>query len=106
MIELDRAALQRIRERAERVLYRDEVRQRNRPLREAFEKQIEVMQTSFIPDLLAEPEARVRRSVLSLEESFRDYPEKQKAIEDEWLRLLGNSRARTVALRRWLESLS
>jgi hypothetical protein len=105
MTELDRTNLERVSERARREIGAHDRRRRNQPLREAFEKQLEAFQTSFIPDLMAEPEARVRKSVLRLEAKLRELPDRQREVEAEWELLLASARKRTNALSAWRDSL-
>lgn len=105
MSELDVAGLEQVRSWAQARLESHEKRLRLAPLMEAMQKQIQLMQTQVVPNLLAEPKARTREAVLSLEQSLAELPVKIAEAERLQEDSLRSARARTAALRRWREAL-
>ena len=106
MTELDREGLASARAWAAEWLARRERRQATKPLVEAMGKTIAEMQTKTFPSIMAGPQAQVRGSVAAMETSIAAFPATLAESDEKRRSELARTRARTAALRAWLEALS
>ncbi len=71
-----------------------------------MEKRLEATITQVTPAFMADPQADVRKSVLALEKSQAEFPERLAKMEADNGQKLSRIRSRTAMLRSWLEVLS
>lgn len=102
---LDLGALELVRQWARTRLDRHERRTRMAPLFDAMQAQIRATM-EYAAEFTAGPEAEVRKSVLRLEASLDEFASRYQAAEAKVAAALESARARTSALREWLEAVS
>lgn len=105
MREIDAESLAGVHEMVAKRVRAIERRMSMAPLMEAMRKNIEQTMTQLVPDILAKPEARVRRSTLNLEKSLAEWPDKVREAKERLDNQLDSARARTAALKAWSEAL-
>ena len=106
MNELDADALREVRDWAQKRLDAHERRMQLQPVLDAFMHGMRDLTAKVVPDTMAGPRDRVRKSVLALEWSLEEYPERAREAEAKVHRVLEAARRRTESLERWLKELS
>ena len=106
MIELDAECLRAVNQALRKRIEAHERRASMAPLRDALLKQIQLVRTQVVPEIMAKPNARVEQSTLALEAALAEFPKKLKEADEIMSGLLESSKSRTAALEVWLESLS
>jgi hypothetical protein len=94
------------RQQLEALQERYDRKQRMKPIMEAMQKQVRSVMTEVTPNLLAGPEAQIRKSTLSFESSLAKFDTKQAEAEAGLESMIASLRLRTAALEKWLEALS
>lgn len=106
MSELHRERLQEVRVWAEEEIERIAIRRANAPMFDNVRATTGELVTKTIPSVMAGPEVAIRESVLKLERSLHDPDQREAKAEEERQRRLARAKARTGALREWLEAIS
>lgn len=104
-MRIDTTSLEQVRAWADRVIDLDEYHRQIAPLMKEF---FEPMHSAMIsiPDAFTESAARTYESLVSLEQSVSEFPERKQEVERDLEAALASARRRTAALRQWLEALS
>ena len=106
MKEIDLGDLEAVREWAQRRVDYRERQKRMKPLFNAVQANSRALTSDVFPSLMAGPAAEVRRSVLALEKSLAEWPQKSDEAEAKRQANLARVRRRTAALQAWLDAVS
>lgn len=106
MTGLNREQLEVVRAWAEKEIERIEIRRANAPMFDAVRGNSGRLMTQQVPEMMAGPIAAAREATLKLEKSMAEADERSvQAAADRQARL-AQARAKTAALREWLEVVS